>query len=425
MRIKNIIGSAGISAFSIKKLDSDVVYFAGGSVWKSIVQIITNFYVLTLIQPEEMGIWNSIILFQTYSVFVQVGVINGFNREFPYEMGRGNSTDATKLAETAQCFTLFSILLVMITGIIVFFILNSSSHLLNISLLVIVLLSGMRFYEQYLASTFRSNQSFKKLGKIYFARGLLGLLTLPLVIYYLYQGYLIRILLATGLTVFLMHMIRPVKVRIRFSKKHFLIMLKYGIYIFSLSYIFTSSETLDRVSLLKFMGHEYVGYYSVAFMAYNAFRMIPVTIANYIYPKLSLAVGKDEDKKNLWAKAFHTNIVMLLILLPLAFSGLLIIPYIISNFFPMYEMGISATQIILFAGVFSGASIGVNLLWSMKAWRKMAIAQLGGALLNAVFILLGIKLIKDPLVGVSTGVLVSQFLYFLLTNILNFRATHR
>ena len=282
----------------------------------------------------------------------------------------------------------------------------------------------MRFYEQYLASTFRSNQAFKSLGKVYILRGLLGLATLPLIIFYLYHGYLIRILLATGLTLLLMHIIRPIRVKIRFSKKHFMVMLKYGIYIFLLSYIFTFSETLDRLLLLKFKGLEYVGYYTVAFMAYNAIRMIPVTMANYIYPKLSLAVGKDESINSLWTKVLYVNLSMLIILLILAFVGLLIIPYAIREYFPMYEKGIAATQIILFAAVFSGASIGVNLLWSMKDWKKMAVAQLGGASMNVVFIYSGIKLIDDPLVGVSTGILVSQFFYFLLTNILNFLATH-
>jgi len=350
---KSILFLSHFFAFARKKLNPGVAYFVGGSIFKSIIQIIANIFVLAYISPEHMGIWNSILLFQTYSVFVQIGVINGFNREYPYEIGRENRDSARLLAETALAYTLLAIILVLIAGSLAYLILDSSSRILNISLLVIVIITAMRFYEQYLAATFRSNQAFKSLGKVYIIRGIFGLATLPLVIYYLYHGYLIRILLTTCVTLLLMHLIRPVRVKIRFSKQHFITMFKYGVYIFILSYIFTSSETIDRILLLKFKGHEYVGYYTVAFMAYNAFRMIPTTIANYIYPRLSIAIGRNEDMSVLWTKVMLTNLSMLLILLPLACLGLLVIPYIIKEYFPMYVMGISATQIILFAGVFS------------------------------------------------------------------------
>jgi O-antigen/teichoic acid export membrane protein len=407
------------------KARKSAVVFTGGSLFKTSVQILANFFVLSYIRPEKMGIWNSVILFQTYALFFQAGTVNGLNRELPYEFGRNNDSAARELARTAQSFSIFSILLGLVAGIIVLFSLDSADPLIRISLIAVVCLTVFKFYEDYLTSTFRSSQSFIHLGWIYVFRGLLGLATLPLIIFMEFNGYLIRIILVSALMLLALHLYRPVKPGFGLSLKVLKRILATGIPIFILGYLFNSSATFDRVWLLKYEGTEMVGFYTLALLVYGAFQTLPLALANYIYPRFSFDVGRSTDKGILWKKAGRVNALMFLIMLPVGITGYFLIPFLVSEFFPAYTPGIRASQIILFASVFSGSSIGVNLLWSMKAWKWMTLIQLSGALSYVLLTLLCIRTFSDPLIGAACGVLFARIYYFLLTNYLTWYETHK
>jgi O-antigen/teichoic acid export membrane protein len=218
----------------------------------------------------------------------------------------------------------------------------------------------------------------------------------------------------------LLHNKRPIKVRPHWDWHNFMYLFKVGLPIFLLGYLLSISGTLDRLLLIKFEGIKFVGFYAFPLMAYGAFKVIPQSLANYFYPKMSYAFGKESNKNGLISKALKVNIIVFFIMLPIAIIGYFLLPILVPIFFPKYIEGIKATQILLFAGVFSGASIGVNVLWSMKIWKYIYISQVVGALLNVFFIYLGYKLFKDPLIGISMGVLTSQIVYMILNNFLVF-----
>lgn len=394
-----------------------------GSLFKTAVQIIANAIILVYIDPEDMGVFNTFALFQTYALFAQAGITNGLNRELPYSLGEGDDKKALRLASTAMLFTLISIVVVIITGTILY-ILQGDTFIKKLSIITVVLLTALRFYESYLTSTFRSNQSFEKLGKAFIFRALAGIVTIPLVIWFDYEGYLARFLLISFLLVGLMFVVRPIKEILYFGKDEFILMLKTGMPIFGLSYFFQTIKTADRFLLATLYGTEYVGYYSFAIMTYAAFSTLPSTIANYIYPKFSYALGQKETMSKLWEHAWKSNAAMFIILLPLAILGYFITPWVVVTFFPKYTMGIAATQIILFAGVFSGATIGGNLLWSLKAWKYMIQLQIIGGVLIGLSVYLSIQFFPDKVTAAAIGMLIGEVFYFVLSNAFIYLKTH-
>ena len=151
-------------------------------------------------------------------------------------------------------------------------------------------------------------------------------------------------------------------------------------------------------------------------MAYSSFKSIPLSLANYIYPKMTFNFGSTNDRMQLINQAFKVNITIFFIMLPIALLGFFILPFIIQHFFPKYVQGIEAAQILLFAAVLAGSTTGVNAIWSMKIWKYMVPIQLLGSMMNVITIYTGITIINNPLVGVSVGVLSSQILYVIITN---------
>lgn len=418
-----------LSKFSVRNIkqfvQSPVFVYTGGSLFNTFVQIIANFIILASIPPEYMGIWNSFILFQTYALFLQAGVINGLNRELPYELGKDNDNNAINYTETTQAFTIFSIIGVIVIGIILLLV-AGHDYITKITILAVILVTSTKYYENYLNSTFRSNQSFIKLGKVFYVRGIVGIITIPIVIYFGYEGYIIRFLLLSFLITFLMHSIRPFKVKIKFYFDIFKSLMKIGLPIFILAYIFQVARTSDRFWLLHFENTTMVGYYSFGLMVFSAFSQLPLTLANYIYPRMSFAHGQKKDLRSLWKYAFKVNISMFAIFMPIAIIGYFITPFVVKNFFSKYSPGIQATQILIFATVFMAASIGNNLLWSLKAWKYMIILQIGGGLIVFILPYLFIKIKLFPaLTAVSLGVLSAQVLYCLLSNVLTYNYTKR
>lgn len=404
----------------VLKNQKTAISYTSGTVFNSFAQIISNVVILAYVGPEDMGIWNSLLLFQTYSLFLQAGVINGLNLELPFYLGKNNRPYAESLASTALYFFLGSIALCFLLGLLVFSFNLGKPALFHYTFSGILFITITKFYENYLTSTFRSDQAFEKLSRAYILRGLFLLLSVLLVVLWGYYGYMLRMVMTSVIFTFLLHRNRPIRVKPKWNKQEFLHLFKIGLPIFLLAYIFSVSGTVDRLLLIKYEGVTVVGFYSLAMMIYAAFQAIPVSLSNYIYPKMSFAFGRSNDIMGLTNKAFKVNLLVLVIMIPIALLGYFLLPFIIPALFPKYTDGISSAQILLFAAVFSGASIGGNVLWSMKKWRFIYISQIGGAILNVTLIYLGYNLFEEPLIGIAAGVLMSQVVYMFLTNLLIF-----
>lgn len=412
LNLNNILG--------LLRKRKSIISYASGSLFNSFAQIISNIFILSYINPDELGIWNSLLLFQTYAMFLQAGIINGLNRELPFYLGKKDHEYAKSLAGSALYFFLISILLCCIIGILLFFFFSKELLIFRLTLLGIVIITITKFYENYLTSTFRSSHSFERLSKAYFFRGLYLIISVILVVLYDYKGYIIRMVTTAILMSTYLHFIRPIKAQPKFRLPDFKLLVKVGFPIFILSYIYQTSSTVDRLFLIKFSNFEMVGFYSLGYMVYSSFKSLPLTLANYIYPKMTYSFGSVNNSALLINQAFRINITIFLLMLPIAILGYFLLPLLIPLFFPNYIHGISAAQILLFAAVLSGSTIGVNAIWSMKIWKYIVPIQLLGALVNVISIYTGIKIFNDTLIGVSIGVVVSQFLYVIICNVFLF-----
>jgi O-antigen/teichoic acid export membrane protein len=172
-------------------------------------------------------------------------------------------------------------------------------------------------------------------------------------------------------------------------------------------------------------GTEQVGYYSFGLMTYSAFKTLPTTLSNYIYPKFSYALGQKKSLKKLWGYAWKANAIMLSLMFLFAIAGYFLTPIIVNVFFQKYVMGINSTRILLFAAVFAGSSIGGTLILSMKAWKAWIILQVGGGGFIALSVYFCLRMIDNHLIAASTGLFIGQLLFFILSNVLTYQVTHK
>jgi O-antigen/teichoic acid export membrane protein len=401
------------------------LFYTGGSIAKAIAQMIAGFVIAKFVTPEDFGIWTTLNLAITYSMFLQAGSINGLNRELPYALGKGDERNALIMAGTVQTFTIFSSLLIILVGLSYYLIFPVDDPKFRYGLIGIILIISLSFYQNYLFSTFRSKQSFLKLSKIQFIHAFINIFTLILVIYYSYYGMVIKALLLNLIYAIFLHVSRPIKVGLIWNKEAFIKILKVGIPIFGLAYIESIAGTTDKVLLLKFSNIEDVGLYSFGFFALSSISIFSSSLASYIYPKMTYEFGKNEDKIIIWNYVTKITILILTLLTPVAIIGYFIIPSLIRDFFPAYIQSIPSMRILLFAGIFSGSIIGVNALWSLKIWKYMIIYQLSFSILLIVLPFLGLQMSSNKLEGVSFGVLAAHIVNLFIGLSLTYIATHR
>jgi O-antigen/teichoic acid export membrane protein len=395
-----------------------LVKFVSGSLFNSLTQIIANIIILRIIKPNELGTWNSLIIIQTYALFFEAGVLNGLNRELPFYLGKNEIGKAYELASSSLFFFLFSIVLFIIVsfffGLIYF---NNVSKEWVYTYLAIIIITSSKFYENYLTTTFRSKNSFENLSYVYFIRGIIQLISIPLVLWFHYKGYIIRMIFVSILTTIMLHIIRPIKVVPKYNLRVLIQLMKIGLPIFVLIYIYNSSLTIDRLLFIKNSSVEKLGYYSLGLMALSAFKILPDSLANYLYPRLSYKLGEGKSPLELISISLKSNLAVFSLMMILAILACLMLPHIIEQFFPAYIDGIRAAQILLFSGVFIGGTIGNNVITSMKAWKQLIIIFIVGSLLNVLIIYGFSKYFNDILEGISIGVLISSVLFMALSNL--------
>lgn len=401
------------------------ILYSGGSVVKSFAQMIAGLVVAKFVTPEDFGLWNTLNLALVYSLVLQSGLINGMNRELPYLFGKGEDKDAISMAGTAQTVTLIVSLIVLIAGAVYVLFSHESDERIRYGVMGMALLIALNYYQSYLFSTFRSRDSFLKLSKIQFLHAFVNLATIVLVVYWSYYGLVVKAIILSLIYVAAMHFLRPIKVGLIWDKIAFIQLLKVGLPIFILGYIESISMTVDRMLLLHYGTFTEVGLYAFAFFALTSLNIIPTSIASYIYPKMTYEYGKTHDRMLMWKYVVKITTILLVALIPLTVTGYFICPALVNHFFPEYNGSIAPMKVLLFAGIFSGATIGVNVLWSMKIWKSMIAYQLLFSLFLIIFPLIGAHLFSSRTLGIAFGVLTAHVLNWFSAMTFCYFATHK
>lgn len=403
------------------------LYYTASSVSLSLAQMVAGVIIVRLIRPQDLGIWQSVNLALTYSVFLLAGVGNGLSRELPYYLGAKNVPAAERLAGTTLLYTHAICLLALLggAGVVTFLVLGHRDPKFTLAAAAVTLLIAFNFYQNYLFITFRSKSSFVDLSGVQMWQGSLKVATLPFLYFLGYQGLVLRYVTVAGVALYLLHRVRPIKVAAAWDTDGFKLLLKTGIPIFALDYIRSCATTSDRVALLHSGGVKEVGLYSLALSVYAAFEVIPVSITHYVYPRMSYHYGRDKNPRALWSLAWKVTLLMAGVMLPIAVAGWFLLPPLVRILFPKYIEGTHAAQLMLFAAVSCGAATGVNALWSMKAWKWMTIYQVTFSGLLAAGPFVGIKVCSSPLTGAACGMAAARLLSAGFAVAFTYFATHQ
>ncbi len=366
---------------------------------------------MSLIVPEELGIWNTIIVFKSYALVLNLGVSNGLNRELPFLLGKKYVNFAKEIAKTALFISI-------IAGVFSFLLISAAAFFyadakLMQSLFVLAFIVGIGYLNMYYSTTFRTNQAFILFSKINVVLTVFELISLFFPSKLGYQGFLIRIILLeiARLTLFLSF--QPFPVCPKFKTSSFLFLVKTGVPLFFSTYLLAVSDTFKRVILKHFSTFHIVGLFSPALAVYALNSLLPKTLGQYLLPKLSFGLGSGQNLAGLWNKTLKLISLNILIILPFVMLGWFVIPMVIENFYPAYTKGIFSAQLALVSALFVPFGIIINLFHSLKNWRVIYTISFVKVIIYFIFQWFFTKN-NDPLKGLAYGILISDILFAII-----------
>lgn len=380
--------------------------------------LFTGLITYKFIEPYYIGIWQTLLLIETYLMFMRMGIINGMNRELPFELGKGNKSIAISHAETTLAFTLLLIVTIIVisTGILLF---GFVSPKWVFPCLVMMVIVSIKFFNSFLLGTYRANADFSKLTNIQFIQAVLKLAAILLVVKWKFNGLLIKELVLISSLTFLTYHYRPMKsLKVRFNRDSFRKLFKVGFPIFVGGYLIGLLNTVPKLIILKFGTISMLGIYAPLLTVLTAISVIPDSISAYLYPKMTFSLGQSNDKLKIWKKALFTHLGIFILGIPVALGCWYFVPMFFERFLPNYVESNPLIKTGVFIAIFMGYKFGYTTLITLKEWKLIVLYLISFAILQIVPPIILIKhytvldsVVYGQLIGSSLMIFVS-----LLTN---------
>ena len=302
-----------------------------------------------LVAPAVLGLFSGIGLVMGYVPFLQLGILHGLNRELPYYVGRGEYDRVKQLAAAAQALALVisGIAAAAFLGVGGWYLLRGemwmaagwASNAVSVFIL---------FYStNYLQFTYRTGHDFARLAMVLVVQDALALALVALVAVMSFYGLCLRVVISNLVATALLYYWRPVHVGPKWNLSCLIHLLRIGAPIFGVAQIYTLWTTLDKTFVLGYTGAEGMGLYAVAFMAGQAFEILPIAISQVIYPRMAEQYGRTHKLADLIPMTVKPILLSVLAMIPMVAVGWWLMPWVVAFLLPKYVAGVPAMRWIL------------------------------------------------------------------------------
>lgn len=391
----------------------EFLLFAGSTIILQASRLAVNLFAARELGPETWGLWYILNLVLAYSGVIHLGVINAMNREVPVFRGR---SDADRVRLIQSVTTGFMLVSTLIAGLALVFVGLAASNLqlrgpLALLALLLTVTQPYIFLQTYLKSDGQFNRM--SLQQLVFA-GLLPLLAVPLTAAYGLPGFILAQTVATAAVTASMIRAWPFNFTPTFDWAEARRLMKVGLPIMLVGLLYTLLTTADRWVIAAFFETEQLGYYSLAIMVLAVTNLIPLVIAQQMYPRMAEAWGRTGQIQDVLTWAVRQSAMATVLTVPILFLIFFAAPPLVVNFLPAYEAGIPALRVILIGPLFLALSNGFgNMLNTIDKQVYGLIMQVLALLLNIGVSVLFVKA-GLGITGVAWGTGLAYLVYGLL-----------
>lgn len=360
--------------------------------------------------PATWGLWYILSLVLIYGSNVHLGVLNGMNRNVPLFKGREDHTKVARIRAASLGFLLLSsgLAALSLAGWAFF---RSDLSLKQVLLHLIPLFYVTQLY-LWIQLYLKSDTRFKAVSNQNALYSLiLPLTVIPLTLMFELPGFLwgqtLAIAIILVLTFRAVHLpLRPALDWIEVGH-----LIRVGAPIMIVGLLFNVLTTLDRLIITSFLGIEQMGHYSLALMISSAINMLPMIIAEQMYPRMAEAWGSSGQIGLVMTWVRRQILYASMFSLIAAVSASLILPGLVRFVLPDYAAGLPAAFLLLLPPVFLSIGSGyANVLNTVgKQFYYLVVQAL------AIFVFIGLSMVFVGfgwgITGVAAAVVVTHALY--------------
>ncbi len=367
-----------VTSPALSQLGLLTAVFAGGNVLSLLLRMAGGFLIARFTEPAVLGLFSGLGLVLGYAPFIQLGVLNGLNRELPYLIGKGDREQAFALAATAQCWALLvgGAIALVLTLIAVWYALEGD-RMMAVGWAAQAVGVFLLFYAQlYLQITYRTRGDFARLAVINVAQNGLGLVLVLLVLFFGFYGLCLRSVLIGMIALALLWRWRPVRVAPAWDPPKWFHLFKVGGPIFFVGQIYAWWTVLDSTLVLHFLKTSGLGFYQLAVIAGTTLALLPGSLSQIVYPRMAEQYGRTGKLRDLIDQVWRPVLYLCIATVPAVLAGWFLIPPLTKTFLPQYSPGISAAQWTLVSIAISCLE-PVNIVFNVVKRQDLYIVAIG------------------------------------------------
>jgi O-antigen/teichoic acid export membrane protein len=293
------------------------------------------------------------VLVTLYSPMLQLGVINGLNRELPYFIGAGERDRALRMAEAAYAWSWLLVgASLLCGGLVAAWFWTQGQPVRCFTSIAIAVMIVCFWPTFYLTVTYRTNAEFGRLATNTVVVALIGAGLVLLVWWFHFNGLLLRAALLSILGVAALYYHRPLPVKPHWGRAQLVQLARVGIPIFLVGQLGTFFISLDRLMLVR--STQVLGYYTIAIQVSTFVRLIPSAFGTVLYPQMAHRYGETHCAMDIWRIAKKGALAASALGLGAGACGWLVLPTFVRLVLPKYGPGIRAAQLSGFLGLAMG-----------------------------------------------------------------------
>jgi Membrane protein involved in the export of O-antigen and teichoic acid len=335
------------------KRHRDTLLFTCSNVFLAAATFLGSFVCARLLLPEQLGAFQTALLLVSYLGFLPLGVFNGFNRQYPYLLGKGEFGAATVLACTGYSVarvTAATAALLAIGQVLILWNTSSDRTLILVAVVVIPIAAFSQLNGLQVAILV-GRQAFGWIARVQFAIALITLALLPLVWKFKVEGQCIRLILLAAVP-FILYWFKTADARTwHWDSQEIGELIRRGVPIMAIGYLYQVFSVADRTLIAWVRGSEAVGHYALAGLAVAAIQSVYTPLAVAIYAKANRAFGQSHSIAALIRPVKIFLLLLSVSVVPVAILIYYCLPLFVPWVLPNYVAGIRAGQIACIASI--------------------------------------------------------------------------
>lgn len=403
--------------------NADFILVTLSTVACSAMSFIFSVYNKSVVATKPLGIYSTCLLAQTYMNYAQFGVLNAYNRDYPQALGRKDMAEAGKLKNTAMTFMLmiYALIFVVFEAWVLIYYHDAigndtygTYYAFGYAMCPILIL--LKSFDDMSNSTIKMNGHYNKAAIIGFVRTVIALIIGVIAINVAgYFGLYAMTLASSALGIIMFGSEAYRGARFSFDFPYMKVMILSGLPLLVNGLIWTIVQSVDKFVILGFLTTEDLGVYSVPLMGFTTMVLVPQTISQVFYIKISHLYGANGDPNELLEKAAYFTRITSLISGAACIFVFYVMPVFVHYFMPMYTDGTTATQILVIGvAIYATTMLYGNIFSVLKLNKSLIANSIALCIFNAIFSSCLVLFVERSINMVAIGTGLSYGLYSLL-----------